>query len=150
MAALRYDPWNLMAQLQNEMGRVLDRRYAETTDHENGATSDWAPAVDIREERDRFVILADVPGVDASKIDIHMENGALIIKGERVDEIEENKSAYKRAERPRGSFYRRFTLPETTDAERVSANSRNGVLQVVIPKQERVQPRKISVKAEAA
>lgn len=145
MAALRYDPWTLMAQLQNEMGRAMDRRYAEAPDSGSVATSDWVPPVDIREERDRFVILADVPGVDVAKIDVHMENGILTIKGERSDDTAEQKNGYKRVERPRGTFYRRFTLPETADSERVSATSRNGVLQVTIPKQERVQPRKIVV-----
>lgn len=145
MAALRYDPWTLMSQLQNEMSRALDRRYADAPDSGSVATSDWAPPVDIREERDRFVILADVPGVDAAKIDVHMENGILTIKGERSDDTAEHKNGYKRMERPRGTFYRRFTLPETADSERVSATSRNGVLQVTIPKQERVQPRKIVV-----
>ena len=145
MAYLRNDPWNFMSQLQNEMNRMFERRLADTPETGNVATSDWTPAVDIREEKDKFVILADLPGVDPTKIEVHMEKGVLSIKGDRNGETTEQRNAYKRVERPRGTFYRRFSLPDTADAERISAMSRNGVLQVVIPKHEKVQPRKIVV-----
>ena len=145
MAYLRNDPWNFMSQLQGEMNRMFERRLADTPESSNVATSDWTPLVDIREEKDKFVILADLPGVDPTKIEVHMEKGVLSIKGDRNGETTEQRNAYKRVERPRGTFYRRFSLPDTADAERISAMSRNGVLQVVIPKHEKVQPRKIVV-----
>lgn len=144
MAVVRYDPWSLMTDLQSEMNRLFDTRLSHGNDTGNVATSDWAPAVDIREETDRFIILADVPGVEPGEIDVHMENGVLAIRGERK-EPEAEKATYKRTERAYGTFYRRFSLPDTADADRISAASRNGVLQVVIPKQEKVQPRKIAV-----
>jgi HSP20 family protein len=136
-----------MQQLQEEMNRVFERRYPDAGESGNVATSDWAPPVDIREEKDRFIILADLPGVEPAKIEVNMEHGVLSIKGERPAENAEQRAGYKRVERPRGTFYRRFSLPDTADAERVSASTRNGVLQVVIPKQERLQPRKIEVKS---
>lgn len=145
MAYLRNDPWNFMSQLQGEMNRMFERRLADTSENGNVATSDWTPLVDIREEKDKFVILADLPGVDPNKIEVHMEDGVLSIKGDRNGETAEQRHTYKRVERPRGTFYRRFSLPDTAVPERISAMSRNGVLQVVIPKHEKVQPRKIVV-----
>lgn len=145
MAVIRNDPWSLVQQLQNELNRVFERRYADTAESGAVATSDWVPPVDIREEKNRFVILADLPGVDPAKIEIHMDKGVLSIRGERPADEADVHAQTKRAERPRGTFYRRFSLPESADAERITAASRNGVLEVTIPKHERVQPRKIVV-----
>lgn len=143
MAIVRYDPWSLVTDLQNEMNRMIESRRG--TDTDAAATSDWVPPVDIVESTDRYVLLADVPGVDPNAIDVHMENGVLAIRGERKAQEPEGKGAYKRVERARGSFYRRFTLPDTADADKVSATCRNGVLEVIIPKHAKVQPRKIAV-----
>jgi len=147
MSLMRYEPWSLLSQLQNEMNRALDPRLSKYTTEDNGnvVTSDWAPAVDIKEEEKRFVIHADIPGVEPQDIEVHMENGMLTIKGERNTQTEQDREGYKRVERVHGSFYRRFSLPDTADAEKISAKSNNGVLEVVIPKQEKVQPRRISV-----
>jgi HSP20 family protein len=109
------------------------------------ATSDWAPSVDIKETDSAFEIKADIPGVDPDAIEVHMENGVLTIKGERESEKKEDKEGYKRIEREWGSFYRRFSLPDSADAEKISAKSKHGVLEITIPKQEKVQPRKIAV-----
>ncbi len=146
MNVRRYEPWSLLNQLSNEMNALFDPRTAPATDGSTMSTSDWVPAVDIREDPDRYVIQADVPGVDPKEIEISMENGVLTIKGERSFRDESEKNGYKRVERIRGSFYRRFTLPDTADAEKISASSNHGVLEIVIPKQEKVQPRRITVK----
>lgn len=146
MAMTRYEPWSAFQQLSDELNRMFDQRPARHTDDAgNVVASDWVPAVDIREEGDNFVIYADIPGVDPSKIDVHMENGTLSISGERSKITKEEHDGFKRTERARGSFLRRFSLPDSADAERISAKCRNGVLEVVIPKHEKLQPRKISV-----
>ena len=142
MTLTRYEPWNLLDQMRREMDRALDVRGDEGS---SVATSDWVPAVDIKEEKDGFVIIADIPGVDPKDIEVHMENGMLTIKGEKESEKKEEREGYKRVERSYGSFYRRFSLPDTADAEKITARSNNGVLEVTIGKQEQVQPRKISV-----
>ena len=146
MALVRYEPWNLFERIQDELNRagLLSQDTVEG-DNSHVVTSAWRPAVDIKEEPNRFVILADLPGVDPKDIEITMDKGVLTIKGERSEEKEETKEGYKRVERMRGTFYRRFSLPDTADAEKISAKSKNGVLEVVIPKQQKVQPRKISV-----
>jgi HSP20 family protein len=145
MALVRYEPWNMLDQLRKEMDRMFEGR---TPSEDNGSvvTSDWVPAVDVKEEADRFVIHADIPGVKPEDIDVHMEHGMLTIKGQRESEKKEEREGYKRIERSRGSFYRRFSLPDTADADKIAASSKDGVLEVIIPKQAEVQPRKIEVK----
>lgn len=147
MSITRYDPMNRFTQLQKELERLFDPRALGNEDISSVATCDWIPAVDIREEANRFVIHADIPGVDPKDIDITMENGVLTLKGERLSERKEEREGYKRVERARGTFYRRFGLPDTADAGRISARGANGVLEIVIPKQEYTQPRKITVES---
>ena len=148
MTLVRYEPWNMLTRLQNEMNRLFDDRLPRNEDSGNVVTSDWIPRVDIKEEDKRFVIMADIPGVDPKDIEVTMENGMLSIKGERTSENTDEGAGYKRIERTRGSFYRRFSMPDTADADKISAHGRHGVLEIVIPKHERVQARKISVKAQ--
>lgn len=146
MTVIRYEPGSLFNQLQSEINRLFESRLGSGgEDSSTVVTSHWMPAVDIREEADRFVLYADVPGVDPKDIEVTMENGVLTIRGERKLEPEEEREGYKRMERARGTFYRRFSLPDSADPERVAARGKNGVLEVTIPKHERVQPRKISV-----
>lgn len=135
MSITRYEPFGLLTQLQRELARTEG----------STATAEWSPSVDIKEEPDRFVIHADVPGVDPQDIDIHMENGQLTIKGEKKSEVTTDEKGYKRIERTHGSFYRRFGLPDSAEADQISARSKHGVLEIIIPKRESVQPRKISV-----
>jgi HSP20 family protein len=142
MSMMRYEPLGLLDQMRREMERAMDTRTAEGS---SVATSDWVPAVDIKEEKDSFLIVADIPGVDPKDIEVHMENGMLTIKGEKESEKKEQREGYKRVERSFGSFYRRFSLPDSADAEKISAKSNHGVLEVRIGKKEEVQPRKISV-----
>ncbi len=142
MALTRYEPWSMLDQLRREMDRLSEARGMEEG---TLATADWVPAVDVKEDKDCFTIVADVPGVDPKAIEVHAEHGILTIKGQRDSEKKEEREGYKRVERVHGSFYRRFTLPETADPEKITAKSTNGVLEIRIPKQEKAQPRKISV-----
>lgn len=145
MTLMKYEPWSMLDQLRREMDRAFEGRLSTGGEGSTIATSDWVPAVDIKETEDCFEIHADIPGVDPKDIDVHMEHGMLTIKGEKKTESKEEREGYKRVERSYGSFYRRFSLPETADADKISAKSKNGVLEITIPKQEKMQPRKISV-----
>lgn len=89
---------------------------------------------------------ADVPGVDPEAIDISMEKGVLTIKGERKSESTQETGSYRRVERQSGQFYRRFTLPDSADADKIEASSEHGVLMITIPKQEVAVSRRIEVK----
>ena len=104
MAITRYEPWGLLSQLQRELERAH-----EGTGEGSIATAEWAPAVDIKEETDKFVLQADIPGVKPEDIDVSMEDGVLTIKGEKKTESKVEKENYKRVERTYGSFYRRLS-----------------------------------------
>ena len=144
MAITRYEPWGLLNQLQKE----LERSYRDQSGESTVSTAEWAPAVDIKEDAQQFVIEADIPGVKPEEIDVSMEGGVLTIKGEKRAENKTEKEGYKRVERTYGSFYRRFSLPDTADADAISAKSKHGVLEIVIPKREAVKPKKIDVTSE--
>ncbi len=143
---LRYQethPLAVLNQWSKELDNMLGRGvYDEET---TAATSAWTPLVDIKEEQKRYVLHADIPGVDPKDIDITMEKGLLTIRGERQTLSESEGSNYKRTERVQGSFYRRFTLPDTADTDHITATGQHGVLEISIPKQAVVQPRRIEV-----
>ena len=145
MNLVRFDPWSFADLVQRDIDRYAGRRLGRN-DLET-PVSDWSPAVDIIEEKDRFVLRADIPGVARNDIEISMEDGILTIAGERQTDKHEEAEGVKRFERVSGRFYRRFTLPETADAEGIAARSANGILEVTIPKQPEVQPRRITVEA---
>lgn len=154
MTMLRYDPWQLMnavsrdlAQLQHRLAPAASQ---DSTQYSTVDTSAWVPAVDIKEEPEAFLLQVDLPGVESKDIDIAMDNNILTIKGERYSEaVEQNQAPnYKRVERVYGSFYRRFTLPDTADADNISAQCKNGVLAVRIPKKPLAQAKKIAVQGE--
>ena len=145
MSLIRYNnPWNLLNSLQRELYDPQHNRL--NNDDDSVATANWAPSVDISENEKAFTLLADIPGVDPKDIDISMEKGVLTIKGERHSEnIEENED-YRRVERQSGQFYRRFSLPDSADADKIEAKSEHGVLKITIPKQEVAVSRRIEVK----
>ncbi|MDB6010689.1 MAG: heat-shock protein Hsp20 [Gammaproteobacteria bacterium] len=148
MAVLRYEPWNVVSQLHNEINRV----FGNLNDAEgSSATSEWTPAVDVREYSDRFQLLLDVPGVDPKDVEITLDSGVLTVSGNRPEESVVGTNGteqpqQQRIERRLGRFHRRFILPDTADAENVNASGRNGVLEIVILKQPKSQPRRITVK----
>ena len=146
MAIARYEPWTVVSQLQNEINRVFGN--LNDTDS-SSATADWMPAVDVREYVDRFELLVDVPGVDPKQVEITLDNGVLTLSGERRDEQAVDTGGrglmQQRSERRLGRFHRRFILPDTVDAEKVTASGREGVLAISIAKHPKAQPRRISV-----
>lgn len=148
MNLVSYDPWNRMQQLQREMSTMFDRRLSDKDESLPVATSDWAPAVDIKEEEKRFVIRADIPGVDPEDIEVEMENGVLSISGEKHAEHEEEREGYKRIERSYGSFMRRFSLPDTADPDSIKAKSKNGALEVIVTKRKEVPSRSHRITVE--
>ena len=146
MTITRYYPWAQSQRLQDEIKQVFNRFAGEDdADQSNVVTSQWTPRVDIKEEDKRFVILADVPGVDPNTIEIHMDKGILSIKGERAADVQSENAKTTRVERSYGSFYRRFALPDSADAEGISASGKFGVLEISIPKKPETTPRRIAV-----
>lgn len=109
------------------------------------AAKPWTPAVDIRETENELVVKADLPEVNEKDIDLRIEDGTLILKGERRMESKEEKGGFHRIERSYGTFARYFTLPETVDPEKVKAEYKNGVLTVTLGKKETAKPKQIKV-----
>jgi len=142
MSLIRYRPANLFDRFDNEINRHLfNTRSADATNQ----TRDWSPAVDIREEDSRYVLEADIPGVAREDLDITLEDSVLTIKGKRANKDEESREGYRRRERVLGTFVRQFSLPDTVNTEAISAVIADGVLEIGIPKQEKPEPRKITV-----
>lgn len=146
MLLTHYNPWSVRGNLQAK--QVLDR-FFNTTDTAEPALAEsvWMPRVDVREEAQRFVITADLPGVDPSAIEIEMEKNVLTLKGERTSEVKDEGARFTRIERRFGSFERRFVLPETADADGISASGKHGVLEITIPKKPETAPRRITINA---
>ncbi len=133
---------------QDEFRQLFERFFnlnEGNADESSVVTSQWTPRVDIREESARFVILADLPGVDPQEVEVLMDKGILSIKGERKSESTQQTDRYSRIERRYGMFHRRFALPDSADAEGITANGRNGVLEISIPKRPETTPRRIEV-----
>ncbi|MDH4048020.1 MAG: Hsp20/alpha crystallin family protein [Gammaproteobacteria bacterium] len=148
MNIARFEPWSLFNLLQRDLDQLSARRGGFPSAFDNGnSVADYVPAVDVVEEDDRFVLRADLPGVDANDISISMEDGTLSLAGERHTEKTENADGLHRFERTSGKFFRRFSLPESADSENISAKTANGILEVSIPKKPQVQSRRITVQA---
>ena len=145
MNLTRFEPWSIVDLLHRDLDRLATRRLPH--DDAQGAVTDWVPAVDIIEEKDRFMLRADVPGVDPANIEVSMDGGVLSVSGQRFDESRSDDAGMQRVERVSGRFFRRFSLPDTADAEGVKAHSKNGILEVTIPKLPEVQARRIEVDA---
>ncbi len=148
MNITRFEPWTMINLLHRDLELGGARRSGLAAYDDNGSSvADWRPAVDIVEEKERFVLRADIPGVKADDINVSMEKGVLSLSGERHKESSEEVDGMQRLERSSGKFYRRFSLPESANPEAISAKSANGILEITIPKQEQVKARKISVAA---
>lgn len=149
MSLIKYEPTSLINRLRDQMSHLYEPDYLQSLfeSDSNVSTSKWMPSVDIKEEDDCYVFLADIPGVDPKEIEVTSEGGSLTIKGERESESKEEREGYKRIERSSGSFYRRFTLPDGVDTKHIDAHSKNGVLEVIVPKAKGLKTKKISVKS---
>ena len=139
------DPWRRMDEWRHEMDRMLHPLLLHGDDTSRVVGGEWTPAVDIKEEDDKYVIRADIPGVKPEDVEVTMENGVLTIRGERKFEETEEKENFRRIERSHGIFYRRFSLPDNTNAEGVQATGKDGVIEVIIPKTPEKQPKRIEV-----
>jgi HSP20 family protein len=152
MNFVRYRQWPVQGdQMQNELRQAFDRFLGGslfnegTADDSSVVTSQWVPHVDVKEEKDRFILYADLPGIDPDDIEVSMDKGILTIKGERSSESTQETDRFSRVERSYGSFHRRFALPDSANPEGIQAHGRNGVLEIVIPKRPEAAPRRIQV-----
>ena len=123
--------------------RDLDRLFS--WGEENGKSHSYAPAVDIDDEEDKFVLRADLPGIDEKNLEVRVHEGTLLLAGKRDQSEEEKTDSGCYRERRHGSFCRQFKLGANVDEAKVEASYKNGVLTVVLPKKEEAKPRQIPV-----
>ena len=144
MNLMYYQPWSLVDRWPRELEQIFN---GGSGGSEAAATDRAAltPAVDIQEEKDRFVVRADMPGVAAKDIEVSAEDGKLTIRGTRSTQERVNGDGFEHVERVAGTFLRRFTLPESVQADAIKARYTDGVLEITIPKQPRVEPKRITV-----
>jgi HSP20 family protein len=150
MAIVRWEPFREFSTLQNEMNRLFNTVFDAPSPGNGGSTlRRWMPAMDLVETEDHFVLRADLPGMSQDDVKIEFEDGTLTVSGERKAEHDSKNEGFYRVERAFGSFSRSLTLPQGIDAEAVTANFENGVLEVRIPKPEERKPRRIEIGADA-
>ena len=149
MTLVNYEPNTILNRLRDQLNKMYSPDLQPSLWDDQGSvfSNSWMPTVDVKEAEDKFQFLADIPGVNPEDIDVTCENGVLTIKGERKFAADDEKEGYRRIERSRGSFFRRFLLPDAVDADHIKASSKNGVLELTIPKAEKAKPRKIEIKS---
>jgi HSP20 family protein len=138
----KWEPWREMGRAQDEIGRLLEDRFAFRASESLG----WTPATDIYEDEEGLTLKFELAGVEPKDVDIRFENGVLTLRGERKLEREDKRENYHRIERAYGTFTRSFALPGTVDADKIRAETKNGVLVVTLPKRADARPRAIQVK----
>ena len=148
MAITRFDPFREFTTLQDRMNRLFGDIYLR--DEDVSGRSSWVPPVDIYEtDNHDLVVKAELPDLTREDIEVTVENNTLTIRGERKLPGDVKEGQFRRVERAYGSFSRSFTLPNTVDASRVSADYRNGVLTVRLPFREEAKPRTVNVEVAA-
>ena len=146
MTLVRWDPFRELEDMSERLNRVFSRPSLRNSGKENLTVADWMPTVDISETEGEYLIKAELPEVRKEDVKVTVENGVLTLQGERRQEKEEKGKRFHRVERSYGSFVRSFTLPESVDESSVKAEYKDGVLNLHLPKSEKVKPKAIAVK----
>jgi HSP20 family protein len=145
MNIVRWDPFRELEGIQSRLNRVFSERPLAAFDVDNASFTAWAPAVDIQETDKEYVIKADLPEVKKPDVKVEFEGGVLTLQGERKLEREDKGQKFHKIEREYGKFVRRFALPTEVDANTLSAEFKEGVLTVHLPKAANVRPKAIAV-----
>ena len=150
MTIVRYDPFRDLRTLQEEVNRLFSTNLTRGFGEEGIGRGAWNPSVDIYENKDQIVLEAELPGMNRDDFELSVENNVITLRGERHFEKKDDSDNYHRVERSYGSFTRSFTLPQTVSADSATAEYRNGVLRVTLPKREETKSRRIEVSGEGA
>ena len=146
MTLVRWDPFRELEEMSNRLHRMYNRPAPpQTNGKEAIGVADWAPSVDVSETDGEYQIKAEIPDVKKEDVKVTLEDGVLTIQGERKFEKEEKGKKYHRVERSYGSFVRSFTLPDLVDEVNVKAEFKDGILNLKLPKSEKVKPKAIEV-----
>lgn len=143
LATFPFDSFNM----QREVNWMFDN-FFRGVDEPSLLSGTWMPAVDVAEENDEYIIKIELPGVSKDDVKITLESNILTVRGEKKAEKETNEKNYHRMERSYGSFQRSFTLPTTVKNEKISAEYKDGILTVTLPKAEESKPKQVEVKVK--
>ncbi|MBW2506183.1 MAG: Hsp20/alpha crystallin family protein [Deltaproteobacteria bacterium] len=149
MTIVRWDPFRNMTTLQDRINRIFDETASRSQDYEVEVSQcDWRPVVDIYDSEKAIVINAELPGVTKDTITLDVKENILTLRGERKSDEEVRKENYYRMERCFGTFERAFTLPSTVDPAKITANFKDGILKIEIPKAEEKKPKQITINVD--
>lgn len=140
----RWDPYRNLAGMQDELERLFGRPAASPA-----TAGAFSPALDVEETEDEFTLYVELPGVRPDEVEITLEESVLIIAGEREFYGESKADSMRRIERSFGRFHRAVRLPDRVDGDRVTADFKDGILTVAVPKAEDAKPRRISISSAA-
>ena len=154
---MRWDPFQDLRDAQDEMTQMaqMSPRLAHALglhgqQQDSGTATAWAPALDISERKDAYLVTVELPGVDAGDLQVTLEDGVLTIQGERYFAHDSSEQHFHRVERRYGAFRRAITLPAQATAEGIQATAEDGVLQILVPKTEEATPKRIQVRPSRA
>jgi len=143
----RWNPFKDREDMENRLATMFAARESTGNGGKEALTvAQWSPLVDITEDEKEYLIKAELPDMKKEDVRLTVENGVLAISGERKFEKEEKGKKYHRVERAYGSFVRSFSLPEDADGSKVTADFKEGMLQVHLPKSEKAKPKSIEIK----
>jgi len=147
-AVTRWDPFKELDELHDRLSTMFGRApVRKGSEKEEAMTvAEWAPLVDIVEEEKEYLIKAELPEVKREDVKVSVEEGVLTVSGERKFEKEEKGKKYHRVERAYGRYARSFTLPDDADPSKVTAEFKDGVLRVHLPKSEKAKPKSVEIK----
>jgi len=147
MNLVRIDPFRDMRFLQGRFDRLLSDAFVRPTNaHNEPLRASWLPSVDVHENESQITLRTELPGLAEEDVELTVDKGRLTIQGEKRLEKEDTDGNYRRIESSYGSFYRSFPLPDSIDQDKIEARFDNGVLNVILPKTEEAQPKRIEVK----
>ena len=150
MNITRYNPFQQLQSLQDDINRLFSTNFGPSWDDQGLGRGVWTPHVDIYENKDQISVEVELPGMNREDIHLSFENNVLTVSGERRFEKQAEEQQYHRVERVYGTFTRSFTLPNTVSGEGITAEYRNGVLYLTLPKKEEVKARRIEIAGEGA
>ena len=149
MTIVRWDPFRNMTTLQDRINRIFDETASRSQDYDVEVSQcDWRPVVDIYDSEKAIVTNAELPGVTKDTITLDVKENILTLRGERKSDEEVRKENYYRMERCFGTFERAFTLPSTVDPAKITANFKDGILKIEIPKAEEKKPKQITINVD--
>lgn len=154
MTLIKYNPSKDLLDLEREFNRIFNsfgNRFGLTKSKESDEEYEnavWMPLTDIYEDKDKFTLKIDLPGIKKEDVKIAYSNGSLNISGERVQESETKDAKCHRMEKSYGKYFRSFSLPELIQEDKINAEFNNGQLTITVPKAEEAKPKEIEIKVK--